>query len=159
MKRILFIFILLLLLVGCSYNNEDTENTQTTSDITNNEEETEEVKMILKIGSVIIDVTWYDNASVKDLMNHVNNELTIELHEYGNFEQTGLLGFTLVSNDERMNVGPGDIVLYNSNQICLYYGNNSWSFTKLGRINLTEDKIKELLSTSDKVTITLEIKK
>ena len=58
-----------------------------------------------------------------------------------------------------MNVGPGDIVLYNSNQICLYYGNNSWSFTKLGRINLSENKIKELLSTSDKVTITLEIKK
>lgn len=68
------------------------------------------------------------------------------MHQYGDFGQTGLLGFTLVSNDTQMDVGSGDIVLYNSNQICLYYDNNSWSFTKLGLINLSKSELRELLA-------------
>ena len=82
----------------------------------------------------------------------------MELHPYGNFEQTGLLGINLVSNDTQMSVGPRDIVLYNSNQIWLYYDNNSWSFTKLGHINLSKSELRELLAEEDAVTITLGLK-
>ncbi len=57
-----------------------------------------------------------------------------------------------------MSVGPGDIVLYNSNQVCLYYDNNSWSFTKLGHINLSKSELRELLAEEDAVTITLGLK-
>ena len=57
-----------------------------------------------------------------------------------------------------MSVGLGDIVLYNSNQICLYYDNNSWSFTKLGHINLIKSELRELLAEEDAVTITLGLK-
>ena len=96
---------------------------------TEEEDETGNMTLTLKIGNTLVDVFWLDNESVKDLKKHAKDGLTIELHQYGDFEQTGLLGFTLVSNDTNMRVGPGDIVLYNSNQICLYYDNNSWSFT------------------------------
>lgn len=57
-----------------------------------------------------------------------------------------------------MNVGPGDIVLYNSNQICLYYDNNSYLFTKLGHINLRKSELRELLVEEDTATITLGLK-
>ena len=57
-----------------------------------------------------------------------------------------------------MSVGPGDIVLYNTNQICLYYDNNSWSFTRLGHINLSKTELRELLAEEDTVTITIGLK-
>ena len=56
-----------------------------------------------------------------------------------------------------MDVGPGDIVLYNSNQICLYY-NNSCSFTKFGHINLSKTELRELFAEEDTVTITIGLK-
>ena len=62
--------------------------------------------LTLKIGNTLVDVFWLDNESVKDLKKHPKDGLTIELRQYGNFEQTGLLGFNLVSNDTQMSVGP-----------------------------------------------------
>ena len=132
----------------------DDDSTTTTEE----EDETANMTLTLKIGNTLVDVFWLDNESVKELKKHAKEGLTIELHHYGNFEQTGLLGFNLVSNDTQMSVGPGDIVLYNSNQICLYYDNNSWSFTKLGHINLSKSELKELLAEEDTVTITLGLK-
>lgn len=134
--------------------SEDNPTTTTTEE----EDETVNMTLTLKIGNTSVDVFWLDNESVKDLKKHVKDGLTIELHQYGDFEQTGLLGFTLVSNDTQMSIGPGDIVLYNSNQICLYYDNNNWSFTKLGHINLSKSKLRESLAEEDTVTITLGLK-
>ena len=94
----------------------------------------------------------------EDLKKHAKDGLTIELYQYGDFEQTGSLGFTLVSNDTLIDVGPGDIILYNSNQICLYYDNNSGSFTKLRHINLSKSELRELLAKEDTVTITIDLK-
>jgi uncharacterized protein YcfL len=165
-------FIAIFCLVSCNKNNNSP--TQSTTDepsttITNPSDDnptttTEEVDetanmtLTLKIGNTLVDVFWLDNESVKDLKKHAKDGLTIELHQYGDFEQTGLLGFNLVSNDTQISVGPGDIVLYNSNQICLYYDNNSWSFTKLGHINLSKTELRELLAEEDTVTITLGLK-
>lgn len=67
------------------------------------------------------------------------------MSEYGGFEQTGLIGKTLPSADIRIDVVPGDIVLYNSNQISILYNNSSWSYIKLGHINLSKSELKDLL--------------
>ena len=120
--------------------------------------ETTNMALTIKIDNTLVDVFWLDNESVKDLKKHVKDGLTIELHQYGDFEQTGSLGFALVSNDTQMSIGPRDIVLYNSNQICLYYDNNSWPFTKLGHINLSKTELRELLAEEDTVTITIGLK-
>ncbi len=55
--------------------------------------------------------------------------------DYGNFEKVGDIGMTLPRNDERISVSPGDVILYLGSNICIYYGTNSWNFTRLGRIN------------------------
>lgn len=49
------------------------------------------------------------------------------MHEYGYFEQTGFIGKSIISNNRRINTVPGDIVLYNSNQISIFCKNSSWS--------------------------------
>lgn len=171
MKKLLTLFlaIMLISLTSCGKNSnspiqsttdEPSTTITTPSDDTQTTKEDETAYMILtlKIGNTLVDVFWLDNESVKDLKKHAKDGLTIELHQYGDFEQTGLLGFTLTSNDTQMNVGAGDIVLYNSNQICLYYDNNSWSFTKLGHINLSKSELRELLAEEDTVTITIVLK-
>lgn len=175
MKRTIIFLISLIVfstLVACG--KSDNSSTQPTTDepstkITNpsddnptntteEKDETANMKLTLKIDGIEVDVIWADNDSVKALKNLAKDGLTIELHQYGDFEQTGSLGFALVSNDSNLSVGPGDVVLYNSNQICLYYDNNSWSFTKLGHINLSKSELRELLAEEYAVTITLGLK-
>lgn len=166
---LLFIFMILLTSCGRSNNSSSQPSTDepsttitTPSDdnptnTTEEEDETANMTLTLKISDTLVDVFWLDNESVKDLKKHAKEGLTIELHQYGDFEQTGSLGFALVSNDSNMSVGPGDIVLYNSNQICLYYDNNSWSFTTLGHINLSKTELRELLGEEESVSIVLKL--
>lgn len=101
-------------------------------------------------------IFWLDNSSVTAIKELAKDTLTIELHQYGDFEQTGYLPQSIVSNDKEIDVVAGDIVLYNSNQICLYYSTNTYSFTKLGHINLRTTEIVELLD-KESVTIKLEL--
>lgn len=75
---------------------------------------------------------------------------------YGDFEQVGSLEKTIISDDERITTSPGDIVLYSSNQIVIFYGSNTWSYTKLGHISLSESELTDLLGDED-VVITLSL--
>ena len=108
----------------------------------------------LKINNVEVEVYWLDNPSVSALKEIANHNPTIQLHQHGGFEQTGSLGQDIISNDEMMDAKVGDIVLYNSNQICLYYSSNTYSFTRLGHMNLATSEIVDLLS-EESVTLTL----
>lgn len=111
----------------------------------------------LKIDNTIFDVNWLDNDSVKALKELAKDGLTIDMSMFGDFEQVGSLGKTIISNDERITTSPGDIVLYSSNQIVIFYGSNTWSYTKLGHISLTKSELTDLLGDED-VTITLSLK-
>lgn len=160
-------FILLFSLSACSSkisstapNDSIPSVTIPSEDITtlDNSKEDEEMQTLeLKIDETIVDVTWLDNSSVTALKELAKDELTINMHEYGGFEQTGLIGKTITSNDTRTDVVPGDIVLYNSNQISIFYNNSSWSYTKLGHINLSKMELKDLLDT-DAVVVTFTLK-
>lgn len=133
-----------------------TEET-TTSEDTASESPAEEKTMVLKIADTEIPVTWEDNASVKELKELSANGLTISMSMYGGFEQVGSIGQRITNSDKQTTTSTGDIVLYSSSQIVIFYGSNSWSYTRLGKIDLPDNKVKELLSKGD-VTITLEIK-
>ncbi len=133
-----------------------TEET-TTSENSASESPTEEKTMVLKIAGTEVPVTWEDNASVKELKELAANGLTISMSMYGGFEQVGPIGQRITSSDKQTTTSTGDIVLYSSSQIVIFYGSNSWSYTRLGKIDLTENQITDLLSKSD-VTVTLELK-
>lgn len=117
-----------------------------------------EAEMVLRINDQVIQVEWEDNESVKALKKLASNgTITIEMSMYGGFEQYGSLGVTLPSNDEQLTTSPGDIVLYTSDKICIYYGVNTWAFTRLGKIqNMSEEDLTSLLGSSD-VTVTISI--
>lgn len=93
------------------------------------------MKIEIVLNDISMITTLDDNPSTKELYEHIKeNNLTLKLEEYGGFEYVGQLGFSLTRNDESINTKPGDIVLYNGNQISIMYGSNSWSYTNLGKL-------------------------
>ena len=157
-------------LVSCgrSTSNSTTEPSQpttqepgTTSDDTTiqpkEDDELMNKTLSLKIGNTEIDVNWLDNESVTALKKLAKDNLTIEMHMYGGFEQVGSLGTSITSADTRITTSPGDIVLYSSNQIVIFYDSNTWAYTKLGHINLSKSELTDLLGDED-VTITIALK-
>ena len=108
--------------------------------------------MLMKINDVPVAVDWEDNQSVKSLTQSL--PLTVKIHMYGGFEQVGELGRSLPRNDKRITTRPGDIVLYSGNQVVVFYGSNTWAYTRLGMItDKTASELAELLGRSD-VTLT-----
>ena len=163
---LLFIFMMLLTSCGKSTNSSTPSNTDehsttiiTPSDDnqTTKEDETANMKLTLKIDDTEVDVIWSDNDSVKALKNLAKDGLTINMSKYGGFEQVGSIGSTLPSSDTRITTSPGDIVLYSSNQIVIFYDSNTWSYTKLGHINLSKSELTDLLGDED-VVVTIDLK-
>ncbi len=116
-----------------------------------------QIDMRLYVDGNSLDVEWENNESVEKLKELANiNDLTINTHRYGGFEQVGEIGQSIVSNNIQMTTEPGDIVLYNSSNLVVFFGNNSWSYTNLGKIkNKTLSELKQLL---DKESVTFVIK-
>ena len=114
--------------------------------------------MVLMIGDTEVPVTWEDNASVEELKTLAGNGLMISLSMYGGFEQVGSIGQSLPRDDQQTTTTSGDIVLYSGNQLVVFYGSNSWAYTRLGHItDQTPAQMKALLGNGD-VTITLSMK-
>ncbi len=169
MKKLLTILlaITLISLTSCGKSNSTptptTDEPSTTITIpsddnqTTKEDETANMKLTLKIDGTEVDVIWADNDAVKTLKNLAKDGLTINMSKYGGFEQVGSIGSTLPSFDTRITTNQGDIDLYSSNQIVLFYDSNTWSYTKLGHINLSKSELTDLLGDED-VVITLNLK-
>ena len=121
-------------------------------------EEEEEPMMQMKINDTPVTVAWENNESVAALKELAANDLTIQMSMYGGFEQVGSIGQRLPSSDVQTSTSSGDIVLYSSNQLVVFYGSNSWAYTRLGHItDKTPEEMRTLLSNGD-VTITISMK-
>ena len=57
------------------------------------------------------------------------------------------------------NAQPGDVILYNGSNICIFYGTNSWSYTRLGKIDgLSESELRTFLKAGEgNITVTLSL--
>ena len=114
--------------------------------------------MQMMIGETPVTVAWEDNASVEALKMLAGEGLTVEMSMYGGFEQVGSIGQSLPRDDQQTTTTSGDIVLYSGNQLVVFYGSNSWAYTRLGHItDQTPEQMKALLGSGD-VTITLSMK-
>lgn len=104
-------------------------------------------KMFITIGGVTKTATMVDNAATQELVARLKQApFTVTLNSSGGFEIWGALGFSLTTSNVQVNAQPGDIVLYNGSNICMFYGTNSWSYTRLGHIDgLSESELRTFL--------------
>ncbi len=112
----------------------------------------------LAIDGVSLSVVWEDNDSV-DALKALAAEggVTVQMSMYGGFEQVGSLGTSLPRADVQTTTAAGDIVLYSGDQIVVFYGSNSWAYTRLGHVSdRSASDMAALLGNGD-VTLTLRL--
>ena len=156
----------LLLLCGCGAERQDavlpdTESREPEPVPTPEADEKEDsMELKLQIGDTPVAVAWEENESVDALRKLAAEEpLTISLSMYGGFEQVGSLGQSLPRSDAQTSTSAGDIVLYAGNQIVIFYGSNSWAYTRLGHVTDRDAAGMEALLGQGDVSITLSLEK
>lgn len=123
-----------------SANDADSSNTQQVNvpqpDTNSDTEENMVKKMTLQIGNSSFTATLENNPAVDAFVEMMNNSpIIIQMNDYSGFEKVGSLGTNLPADDKQTTTHAGDIVLYNGNQIVIFYGSNAWSYTRLGKID------------------------
>lgn len=113
-------------------------------------------QMRMLINEQEVPITWEDNVSVQEIQAYVEDEdIVVSAHMYGGFEQVGDLPQSFTSNDTQMTSTSGDVFLYQGNQVVVFFGSNSWSYTKLGHITVDTNVLHDLLNKQNcQITIT-----
>lgn len=126
----------------------------------NKSEDTMPVEIKITVSGKSLPVKIEDNVATKALVAALREaSITYEAHDYGGFEKVGGIGRTLPSGDSQITTQPGDVILYASDQIVLFYGSNSWSYTRIGKIQYgTLDELKSFLQAGKgNISVTLSL--
>ena len=120
----------------------------------------ENIMLQIKVNGYTLKAKFTDNSSARELMAKLKDSpITIDMHDYGSFEKVGALPFELPTNDTYITTEPGDIILYQGNQLTVYYDVNSWSFTHVAKIIDTDsDTLKQILGSGD-VTVEFSLRR
>lgn len=121
---------------------------------------TEVISMYVYINDNRLEVELEDNGSVEALVALLkDDDIIYTADDYGGFEKVGYIGHTLPRNDTQITVEAGDIVLYQGNNICIFYNSTAWSYTRLGRIKgYSADRLQDLLGAGcGQVQVTLSL--
>ena len=121
--------------------------------------EVSQMEIIIDVNDNKLTAALADSTAAKELAEKLKAEpVTVTLNEYGGFEKVGKLPWSLTRTDASTETEPCDIMLYQGNQMTIFYNSNSWSYTKLGHIdNITQEELKALFGEGD-VTVTLSLK-
>ena len=152
MKRLLAFLISVFLLASTACANGNNKET-----ISSDKGELSNMKISIQItsdsGKSELTATLVDNSSAVAFYKLLKKgPLTVDMHDYGSFEKVGSLGTSLPRNDTQITTTAGDIILYQGNQITIYYDTNSWNFTRLGKVastssttSITQAELKKIL--------------
>lgn len=146
MKRILWLLVAILI-TGCTKNSETFAQTM-------------EQKMYITIGEETHAVTMEDNVGTRALMAALQaDNITYTADDYGNFEKVGYVGQSFPTDNHQIATSAGDLVLYNGDNICIFYGSNSWSYTRIGKLdNLSAEEVRQFVKAGGgEVSITLSL--
>lgn len=131
-----------LLITGCgksAVTQEDSkaDGQRETAVEKNGETETDTaMKMNVQIGGKTFTASLEDNAAARELLEILRQApVSLDMRDYSGFEKVGSLGQSLTTDNRQITTGAGDIVLYNGDNIVMFYGSNSWSYTRLGHID------------------------
>ena len=117
-----------------------------------------QTKIVLKVGGNTMTATLTDNEATRELTKLLEHgDLTIRMSDYGGFEKVGALPQSLPTSNTQITTVPGDIMLYQGNQMVIFYGSNSWSYTRLGKIDeATASTLRQFLGNGD-ITLILSL--
>lgn len=166
MTRILYLLLAVLGLSGCGNSSSPADSApppsqsviseQESSQSQDNSSSQEEPMLKITVGDQELLATFADNRSAEEFRDLLaQGPVTISMDDYGGFEKVGSLGTTLTRNDTRITTQPGDVILYQGNQITIYYGTNTWNFTRLAKINDSTDLQAKLGTGTVQVTFSL----
>ena len=118
------------------------------------------VPVYIRIGDTVLTVLPSGNSSADALIALLERgDIALDMRDNGGLEKIAELERSLPTNNIPLAAGPGDLILYNGNTVCLYYGENMYSLTRLGKIqNTDEETLRSLLGDGD-VSITFSLKK
>ena len=110
------------------------------------------------VNGKVLKILAAENSSADAFLDLLKSgDVPVEMHDYGSFEKVGPLGTTLPRNDEQITTEPGDVILYQGDQITIYYDVNNWSFSRLGKVqDLSQAELKDILG-SGNVTVTFSL--
>lgn len=161
---ICFLIIIAIFAGGCSESTQSQAQTSSVSPTitTSNTIATssgDDVFEILINGTKLM-ADFEDNAAGAALKEKLlKGDITLTLDEYGGFEKVGELGFSLPASDESITAKSGDIVLYQGDKLSMIYGENTWQYTRLGKIrDLDEKSLRNIFGEGD-VAVTLSFKR
>ena len=160
MKNLCIITVLLTaaILGGCTSGGQQvTDGSIVTAGQTSIEKTQEDMSpnafVTIRVGDQVFSVDLAGNSSADAFFEKLKDgDIEVEMHDYGNFEKVGDLPWELPTNDEEITTKPGDLILYQGNKITVYYDENNWNFTRLGRLNGTPEEIKEVFGGEDNIT-------
>ena len=117
-----------------------------------------QTKVQLKVGGNYMTATLTDNDATRELTKLLEQgDITIRMSDYGGFEKVGALPQSFPTSNTRITTEPGDIMLYQGNNMVIFYGSNSWSYTRLGKIDgATASNLRQFLGNGD-ITVTLSL--
>ena len=146
MKKMLWL-LAAILITGCSKNSESFAQTM-------------EEKMYITIGDETHCITMEDNVGTRALMAALQaDNITYTADDYANFEKVGYVGQSFPTDNHQIATSAGDLVLYNGDNICIFYGSNSWSYTRIGKLdNLSAEEVRQFVKAGGgEVSITLSL--
>lgn len=166
MTRILYLLLAVLGLSACGNGSSPADSApppsqsviseQESSQSQDNSSSQEEPMLKITVGDQELLATFANNSSAEAFQDLLaQGPVTVSMDDYGGFEKVGSLGTTLTRNDTRITTQPGDVILYQGNQITIYYGTNTWNFTRLAKINDSTDLQAKLGTGTVQVTFSL----
>ncbi|MGO5114788.1 cyclophilin-like fold protein [Candidatus Avoscillospira sp. LCP25S3_F1] len=139
-----------------SDTSEASEPSDTAGSAAESEPGAEEPTLKITVGDYELTATFADNPSAEEFRELLaQGPVTVTMEDYGGFEKVGPLGTMLTRSDTQITTEPGDVILYQGNQITIYYGTNSWNFTRLARIDDPTDLLEKLGEGIVQVTFSL----
>ena len=165
MKKILHLItglgagLLLLALLSCTKGEQPLQTPEKQVEIKEQEQKMTD-KIQLTISGTTLPVLIEDNVATRALVAALREgSITYTARDYGGFEKVGALGRSLPTSDTDITTQAGDVILYNGDNIVLFYGSNSWSYTRLGKIQYkTLDELKSFLKAGGgTISVTLSL--
>lgn len=153
-RKIILVILVMFMLGGCQPKTANPSSQSMKNEAMLKEEE--KMTIIMEVDDKAFTIELADTTAAKELAARLQKEdIIINMQDFGGFEKVGELGMKLTADDEEITTQAGDIMLYQADKIVIFYGSNSWSYTRIGSITDITGLKEAFANSQVDVTLTL----